>query len=177
MRSFLIVPASALLAGACSSTPTPQLLDGGFGDSPAAQCLIPPDYGVFGSSTGTPDLTVASSLTVVLDPGPPKDDLFLKLVTGKGVFAAGLKTGTFPITGAEATSDQCGLCTNIIADIVVNQGPTKFYFADAGTIMLTATNPIAGSAQNLHFVEYDLGTGQAVQHGCTSTIASISFGP
>ena len=175
MRSSLIAGALAALA-ACSADPPPPLLDGSNIDAdPQARCLIPADYGGLGARTGTPDLTVANSLTVVLEAGPPKDDFFVKLVAGKGAFAGGIATGTFPITGADATFTSCGLCINVIADIVAGQGPTKFYAADAGSVTLTATNPIAGSAQNLHFVETTIdGT---VVPGCTATVASISFGP
>jgi len=178
MRSLLIAGPIALLAGACSSDPAPVLLlDAGADASIAAQCLIPGDYGALGTKTGTPDLTTAGSLTVVLDPGPPKDDFFLKLIAGKGVFGGGFTTGTFPIAGEDKSFSTCGLCTNIIADIVSGQGPTKFYFATSGTVTLTATSPIAGSAQNLHFVEINGASGTPVAGGCTSTIASITFGP
>jgi hypothetical protein len=169
----------ALVAGACSSDP-PVLLDGSTTDAnTVARCLILPDYGALGAKTGTAGTVQTSpTLTVVLDAGPPKDDYFVKLVPGKGAFAGGaLTTGSFPIGGADASFNDCGLCTNLIADIVTGQGPTKFYYADAGTVTLTATNPIAGSAQNLHFVEFDVNTGLAVPGGCTSAVASITFGP
>ena len=188
MRSPLIAGTLALLAlptGACSSD-APVLLDATLTDAdPAARCLILTSYGALGTKTGMPDVTTSNSLTIVLDPGPPKDDLFVKLTPGKGAFAGGaLTTGTFPITGADATFSDCGLCTNLIADIVAGQGPTKFYYADSGTVTLTrasastgtTTSMIAGSAQNLHFVEVDLATGQPVAGGCTSTVASITFG-
>jgi len=184
MRSPLIAGALAALAGACSADSPPPLLDGSNIDAdPQARCLIPADYGGLGARTGTPDVTVANSLTVVLEAGPPKDDFFVKLVAGKGAFAGGLTTGTFSITGADATFSDCGLCTNLIANIVTNQGPTKFYFADSGTVTLTTADPstgttpskIAGSAQNLHFVESTIDG--VVVPGCTATVASISFGP
>jgi hypothetical protein len=180
MRSSLIVCAPLALAGACSTDPPPPLLDA----NPQAVCLIAGDYGALGTRTGSPDVTTANTLTVVLDPGPPKDDFFVKLEPGKGAFAGGaLKTGTFPITGADASFTSCGLCIDIIADIVANQGPTKFYAADSGTVTLTSASAtgaspskIAGSAQNLHFVETNL-DGTPVPGGCTATIASIAFGP
>jgi len=181
--NHVVTAALVLLAAACSSDPAPILLDGSVSDGNKA-CLIPSDYGALGAKTGTADLNTPNSLTIVLDPGPPKDDFFVKLVAGKGGFAAGaLKTGTFQITGADADFNNCGLCVNVIADIVAGQGPTKFYFPDAGTVTLTSAtatgataSQIAGSAQNLHFVEIDLGTGLAVPGGCSATVASISFG-
>lgn len=185
MRSPLIACAPLALAAACSTDPPPQLLDGSIIDAdPQALCLIPASYGALGAKTGSPDVTTANTLTVVLDPGPPKDDFFVKLVPGKGAFAAGtLQTGTFNVTGADASFTNCGLCINIIADIVANQGPTKFYYADSGMITLTSADPtgaapskIAGSGQSLHFVETNL-DGTPVPGGCTATIASIAFGP
>ena len=178
MRSLTIAGALDLLAGACSSDPAPVLLDA----SPTtdadnlSRCLIPADYGALGAKTGTANQTTADSLTIVLDPGPPKDDLFVHLIAGQGVFSGGaLKTGTFPLTGADTNLATCGLCTTIIADIVAGQGPTKFYFTDSGTVTLTSTNPIAGSAQNLHFVEVS-SSGAPVSGGCVTTVASITFG-
>jgi hypothetical protein len=185
MRSFSFAGTSVLVAlvaaaaGACSSDP-PVLLDGSTTDAdPLARCLIPGSYGALGTKTGTAGTVQTSpTLTVILDAGPPKDDYFVKLVPGKGAFAGGaLTTGSFPVGGVDASFNDCGLCTNLIADIVAGQGPTKFYYADAGTVTLTATNPIAGSAQNLHFVEFDVNTGLAVPGGCTSAVTSIAFGP
>ncbi len=188
MRSFTLAVALAVSAGACSGDPAPVLLDA----SPIpdadqlARCLVPADYGALGTKTGTADLTTPNSLAVTLDPGPPKDDFFLSLIPGKGAFAGGaLKTGTFTIGGADASFTDCGLCTNLIADIDPVQGPAKFYYTVSGTVTLTSasaststsTSMIAGSAQNLRFVEIDVTTGMPVTGGCTSTIASITFGP
>jgi hypothetical protein len=181
MRSLLIAGTFALSAGACSSK-DPTLID--LPDA-ARQCLIPTDYGALGTKAGTPDKTTANTLTIVLDPGPPKDDLYVMLVAGKGAFAGGaLTTGTFPISGVDASFTDCGLCINVLADIVADQGPTKFYYADSGTVTLTqatattgtTASMFAGSAQNLHFVEVNFATSAAIPGGCTSTIASITFG-
>jgi len=178
MRSLTLAGALALCAGACSGDPAPVLLDASLTDADnLTRCLVPADYGALCSRTGIPDLTTPNSLTVVLDPGPPVDDLFLPLTAGKGAFAGGtLMTGTFTIGGSDARLDTCGLCTSIAADVDPAQGPAKFYFADSGTVTLTATDKLAGSAQNLHFVEID-GSGAPVTGGCVSTIASITFGP
>jgi hypothetical protein len=185
MRSSLVAGALAVLTAACSADPPPPLLDGSIVDAdPQATCLVPADYAALGTRPGTADLTVESSLTVVLDPGPPKDDFFVKLIAGQGAFAGGaIRTGTFALTGADASFTTCGLCINLIADIVAGQGPRKFYFAESGTVTLTRADAtagatpskIAGSAQNLHFVEIMV-DGTRVP-GCTSTIASITFGP
>jgi hypothetical protein len=185
MRCSLIACAPLALAAACSTDPPPQLIDGSIVDAdPQAVCLIRGSYGMLGNRTGSPDVTTGNTLTVVLDPGPPKDDFFVKLVPGKGAFTAGaLQPGTYSITGADASFTGCGLCINLIADIVAGQGPTKFYYADAGTVTLTRADPtgaapskIAGSAQNLHFLETNL-DGTPVSGGCSATITSITFGP
>lgn len=142
-----------------------------------ARCLIKGDYGALGTVTGTAGMNAgATTITVVLDPGPPgKDDFFIKLVPGKGVFAAGVAAGTYPIAGVDTNFINCGLCTNLIADIIASSGPSKFYFTDSGTMTLTqVTPPIQGSAQNLHFVEVDL-SGNVVPGGCTASIASVTF--
>jgi hypothetical protein len=178
MRSLTLAGALALFAGACSGDPAPVLLDAapGVDADQLTRCLIPADYGALGTRTGTANQTTADSLTIVLDPGPPKDDFFLHLIAGQGAFAGGaLKTGTFSLTGADTNLATCGLCTSLIADIVAGQGPSKFYFTDAGTVTLTSVNPIAGSAQNLHFVEIT-GAGAPVAGGCAATVASITFG-
>jgi hypothetical protein len=176
MRSLVAACAFAMIAGACSSD-APVLLDA-LPDSSVDRCLVPGSYGTLGALTGAADVTAPSSLSITLDDGPPRDVLFVQLVDGKGVFTGGgLMTGTFALRGPDTSLIACGLCTSIVADIVTGRGPTKFFFADAGTVTLTSTSPITGSAQDLHFVEIDGGTGAAVPGGCTATIAQVSFGP
>jgi hypothetical protein len=145
-------------------------------DSAPANCLVMADYGALGAKTGTAGTMGGVTATVTLDAGPPRDTFFLKMVTGKGVFAGGINPGTYTISGVDAQYLNCGLCVHIIADIVTGAGPSKFYFADSGSVTLTSTAPpIAGSATNLTFKEVDISSGQFVTNGCTSTIGSISF--
>ncbi len=140
-----------------------------------ARCLIKGDYGALGSVTGTAGTMGGVSMTATLDAGPPRDTFFLKMVAGKGVFAGGIMPGMYSIAGVDTEYLNCGLCVHIIADIVAGSGPSKFYFAQSGTVMLTSTSgTIAGSAQDLALVEIDLGTGQPVGT-CTASIDSISF--
>ncbi len=131
MRSIALV---AILLAACSDDPQPQAVDASSTDAPydTARCLITGHYGALGTKTGTTTLG-PTTLSVVLDGGPPRDNFFLKLNTGKGVFAAGLANGTYPLTGAEVDYSNCGLCVNLIADVGM-MGPQKFYFADAGSV-------------------------------------------
>ncbi len=168
--------AIATLAACSGSTPSadaPKQADA----YDTARCLIQGNYGDLGSVTGTAGtVSGATTVTITLDPGPPgKDDLFWKLVPGKGAFTGGVAAGTYTIGGVDASFNTCGLCTNLIADIT-SSGPSKFYFADSGTVTFTSvTPPIAGSAQNLHFAEIDISTGAEVSGGCTGSITSVSF--
>lgn len=139
----------------------------------SARCLIKGDYGAVGALTGAASM---GGVTATLDAGPPRDTFYVKMVTGKGVFAGGVAPGTYTIAGADANFLNCGLCVHIIADIVSGAGPTKFYFADSGTVTLTSTTaPIAGSAQNLHLRAVDINTGAFLSDGCDATIASVMF--
>lgn len=158
---------------------------GGGGNSPDAQvasdaranCLVSPNYGQLGNVTATAGRNgAATTVTVTLDAGPPRDTLFLRMTPGTGAFAGGLVPGTYPLGGVDLNYNQCGLCVNIIADIVPGQGPTKFYMATAGTIALTSvTPPIVGTVSNLTLAEMELSTGALVPGGCTTSIAAASF--
>ena len=170
----------ALLLAACSdssSTPPPVDAPVAIDADPAATCLVPASFGEVGATTGTAGTVQGNTtMTVTLDPGPPRDTFFVKLVPGNGPFAGGpVTTGTFPITGVDTDYNDCGACTHVIADIVAGSGPSKFYFADAGTLTISSLSPLAGSAQNLRLVETDISTGTPVANGCTTTITSISF--
>jgi hypothetical protein len=140
----------------------------------SAKCLVKGDYGAVGSVTGTATMG-ASTLSATLEAGPPRDSFFIKLVAGKGVFTSGLAAGTYTIAGVDAGYLTCGLCVHIIADIT-SSGPSKFYFADAGSVTLASTAPVMGSAMNLHFAEIDINSGAKIP-GCEATIASINFAP
>lgn len=172
MRIALLV----VLVAACGDDGPVTLIDAPSGiDAPydTTRCLIQGLYGSLGAKTGTTSQGPATS-TIVLDPGPPRDSFFLKLNTGKGVFAGGLAAGTYSIAGAELAQSTCGACVNIIADIVTGQGPTKFYFATGGSLTLTATSPPAGSLSAVTFHEVDAG-GTMIPNGCTARIEAMTF--
>lgn len=143
-------------------------------DAPANDpaCLVLASYGDLGTKVGTTTLG-PSTATIVLDPGPPRDSFFLKLVTGNGAFANGLATGTFTIAGAELMSSSCGLCVNILADLG-NMGPGKFYFATGGSVTLTSHTPPAGTLANVTLRETDA-NGNPITGGCTSAISAMQF--
>jgi hypothetical protein len=164
---------SGLTAAACSSDST-TLPDAAVDNVVA--CKVQGSYAALGSVTGTVGANTAGNPTVsiTLDPGPPRDVFFFKFIAGSGAFAGGLKTGTFTIGGADAGFNSCGLCVNLVADIVAGRGPTKFYQATAGEVTLTSVaRPYAGTVRNLVFGEVDA-NGTPVP-GCMSAITSASF--
>ena len=173
MRSAL------LFVAACSSPSDPVIThDSMMADADlASHCLIQGNYGALGAITGTAGTSQGGDTTltfVLANDANGKDDLFFRLVAGKGVFAGGVAAGTYAIAGADASYATCGLCTNLIADIT-SSGPAKFYFAATGSVTLnTVTAPITGTASNLHFTEIDISTGATVSD-CTGDIASVSF--
>jgi hypothetical protein len=172
MRCLLAI---ALLAACSDSSSDTVDAAGGTPDAyDTARCLIKGNYGDAGSVSGTATMG-ATTLSATLDAGPPRDTFFVKLVAGKGVFSGGVAAGTYTIGGADAQFLNCGLCVHIIADINPSTGPSKFYFADSGSVTLTGTGPVAGSAQNLHLAEVDIGSGAKVAGGCEATITSIQF--
>ncbi|MGE0399765.1 MAG: hypothetical protein AB7T06_23830 [Kofleriaceae bacterium] len=171
MRIFVAITGALLVA--CGDDGGGSAVDAAPDAYDTARCLIRGNYGALGAMTGTTSQG-PTTLTVVLDAGPPRDSFFIKLNAGKGAFTGGLANGTFPITGADASSPTCGLCVNIIADIVAMQGPSKFYFATAGSVTLTNTQPPTGSVSDLSFVEVGV-NGDVMPGGCTATIDSMSF--
>src|SRR5687767_15461588 len=108
-----LVATAAVLFVACSDDPAQQAIDASLIDAPydTARCLIAGHYGALGTKSGMPTLG-PTTLSVVLDGGPPRDTFFIKLTTGKGVFAGGLANGTYPLAGADLDFTNCGLCVN-----------------------------------------------------------------
>jgi hypothetical protein len=168
--------ASIVLLAACSDSPSNVDAAQAADAYDTARCLIKGNFGALGTVTGTADSTMGGpTLTVTLDPGPPRDAFFIKLVAGRGPFTGGIAPGTFSISGVDAGYTTCGLCVHIIADIVAMQGPSKFYFADSGMVTLTSTAPIAGSASNVRLSEVDINSGMKIAGGCQAMIESITF--
>jgi hypothetical protein len=166
---FLVILLAAC-GGSGSDTPVDSPPNNG---DAAATCLVPASYADLGAKSGTTSQG-PTTMTIVLDPGPPRDSFFLKLNTGKGVFVGGLANGTYPIAGAELSQDTCGMCVNIIADIVAGSGPSKFYFATGGSVTLTGTQPPAGNLTNVALREVTA-AGTPVNTGCTTMISALQF--
>lgn len=175
MRTILLL---VLGLAACAGDDGGSAGDDGGGDDgggyDTARCLITGHYGALGTRIGSPMSGIPASLSIQLDAGPPRDQLYIKLNAGQGAFSGGLATGTYTITGADATFTNCGLCISIVADIVAGQGPTKFYAATAGSVTLTVTEPPVGTATDLQFTEVSL-DGMPVPNGCDGSIDQIGF--
>lgn len=171
MRIWLALLAVAACSDSSStSVDAASALDSGYD---TARCLIEGTYGDVGALGGSASM---GGITATLDAGPPRDTFFIKLVEGKGVFAGGVAPGTYTIAGADASYLDCGLCVHIIADIVTGQGPSKFYFADSGTVTLTQTaGSIVGSAGSLHLRAVDINSGSFMSDGCDATISAVTF--
>ncbi|MDB4961044.1 MAG: hypothetical protein JWP01_1043 [Myxococcales bacterium] len=169
MRSLAL---AALILAACGGDDSSQLIDAPSADAAydVTRCLITGNYGALGTKTGTAGNVMGNpTLTITLEPGPPRDTFFLKLAMAR-------TPGTYTLAGVDLDFTSCTLCVNVIADIVSMVGPTKFYFADAGTVTLTSTNPPAGSLQNVTFHEVT-SSGATVPNGCVASITSMAFGP
>lgn len=168
---LLVMVGATVCAAACTedSEPPAPVHD-------EALCKVAASYALASTTAGTVGVAGGGhpTVSVPLDAGPPRDVLFFKLISGAGVFAGGLRTGTFSLSGVDAGFTTCGLCVNVVADIVAGQGPTKFYQATAGEVTLTSvTSPYAGSVSNLVFAEVD-GNGAPVP-GCTTKVTTASF--
>ncbi len=73
-----------------------------------------------------------------------QDGFELQLYAGSGVFASGIKTGTFPLTGAELNYKTCGVCVLAFGDAMgpsPPNPPAEEYFATAGTVEITEVGP------------------------------------
>ena len=55
------------------------------------------------------------------------------------------------------------------------QGPSKFYFATAGSVTLTSHTPPAGTLSNVMLQEITA-NGDPVNSGCSGSISAMQFG-
>ena len=122
---------------------------GGGTDVPAATiCLASPSIS---AGAGAPEVTVdfqdGTTGPLYIDAYVPLAEgndghvLNVSLWDGYGVFAAGLKTGTFPLTGDELSMANCGACVAVFSDAT----ETEFFMASSGTVTVTAVSTTAGS--------------------------------
>ncbi|HLL22065.1 MAG TPA: hypothetical protein VK427_08035 [Kofleriaceae bacterium] len=160
MRAILLAILVAACGGGSDAAP-----DATVPADASPTCLVPAAYGNLGGKTGT-TAQGPTTMTIVLDPGPPRDSFFLKLNN--------VAPGTYALVGAELSQATCKVCVNIIADIVTMQGPSKFYFATGGSVTLTATSPPAGTLSDVTFHEVTV-DGTPTGSGCTTKIDALQF--
>jgi len=119
-----------------------------------------------------------------ISPGGAPDDVAIELYSGYGVFAGGLGTGTFTITGEELNYATCGVCVRVLTDtnaLTYSSGTyVDDYLATSGSVTLTSVNgTIAGSLNNVTLTHVNIdGTtfnSTPAGDGCNSTIVSGSF--
>jgi hypothetical protein len=106
------------------------------------------------------------------------DYVQIELWDNTGVFAGGLvHTGTFTITGNEATFAKCGVCVRGLGAKGTPQ--QKEYFATGGTVNVTAVGgngqPISATLSDISFVEIDATTHNLVANGCTASLGAAKI--
>src|SRR5262245_60089335 len=128
--SFLVALLSALLVTACAGDSDDggdgSGADGGVtidGAGGGGTCPVASSLGALGAVTGeAEDINQGGrKITFVHDlvPTYPKDVLQVALIDNLGTFAEGtIEAGTYPITGEETSFLTCGVCVNVIGDIV-----------------------------------------------------------
>lgn len=152
----------------------------------ARTCTAPKSYGSLATITGTAatdDVSVPTSILFFseINADALPDALSIQLMTGKGVFAGGLKTGTFQLTGGELNYETCAACVLLNSDIDYAVGKTTaIYMATGGTLTLAAVSGrLMGSLSNATFehVTLDSNTFRTtpVGDGCTTAITSVAF--
>jgi hypothetical protein len=155
-------------------------------------CTVPATFGDVGAlqGAGVTDSATAPTaefLEAVLDQDTSTntaDLLELELYkVENGIFASGITTGTFPLTGPELNYSTCSLCVLIYGDVNVSSGePTNFFMATGGSVTLSAVNgSIAGTLSNVTFEEVTIAGEEEgflstpVENGCTTSITAGSF--
>lgn len=153
-------------------------------------CGATATYGaaVIGMSAGfgeVEDVCVANSPTAfigyqgTLNTDATPDVLALELYAGFGVFANGITTGTFTLSGDELQYADCGVCVLILADVSTQGAPGSLYMATGGTVNITQVSPnITGTLSNVTFTHVqidDQANSTPDPDGCPSAITSASF--
>jgi hypothetical protein len=110
------------------------------------------------------------------------DEVYVEMWDKYGAFnGVAAHTGTFTLSGDDLDYDTCGLCVLVLAN-VTNNNPTKWLFATAGTVNITAVGTNTGqqtavTITNASFSEitYDQNTGWSKVAGstCTSPISHV----
>ena len=113
-----------------------------------------------------------------MDMTSPAGHLVVDLWEGYGAFSGGFATGTFPLTGAEADWEDCGLCVRV-SDYDSGTGSfSDHYMAQGGSVTLSSINgQLTGSLSNvvLRHIVVSGSTSSNHPDGCTTMITSASF--
>ena len=138
-----------------------------------SECRVASEYGDLGGVGGMAE-QIQDSLVwfgkMEDECGERLVELSIELASGRGVFAGGLATGRYPLTGDELDADTCGACVRLIVD------DGKCYFATGGTLVLTTTEiDLVGSLEDATFAPVNCLTDDPIPGDCTSRIDSMSF--
>jgi hypothetical protein len=109
-------------------------------------------------------------------------DVFeVELFGGIGVFADGIATGTYELTGDEQSWETCGLCVTLYSKLDENTWEAnQYYMPTGGTVTLTSVNGrLTGTASNLSMrhvdIDWDTFVTTPVNDGCATQVASVGF--
>lgn len=144
------------------------------------------NFGNAGALQGTAQANTAATFIAYygeLNTDPMQDVLSIQLYAGYGVFTgdAGVRPGTYTLSGDETNFATCGACVQIFADVNPDGGAGgERYMATGGTLTLTSTQgTLTGSLSNANLVEVTVDpntfVSTPVPNGCTSSISSASF--
>lgn len=119
------------------------------------------------------------TLTMKLQADAPRDVIELELYDGNGVFAAGLKPGTYEIQGNDLDLKYCNLCVRFYDQRNIYGGDRGWYMATGGTLTLTSVEDnLTGSLTNVTFLHsYQENSGHSVpwEDGCTTKVDKVEF--
>jgi hypothetical protein len=113
----------------------------------------------------------------------PSDALQVDLYAGYGVFANGIRTGTFALTGAEMSSDTCGACVTLYTN-ATPQAHEDEYMPVSGTLEVTTAGDAVGGMfvgriTNVTFrhviINPQSGATTPVNDGCATRITNATF--
>jgi hypothetical protein len=147
-------------------------------EAPApGSCNVPASYGAASVVPGSEFAAVVDSdLGDIWSMFDLDEDeyLYMELYATKGVFADGIKTGTFTLEGDDLNYATCGLC------IQIEDGEGNYYFATGGTVELTSiADTLEARLSDVTFVEVTLDNDTwettPVPDGCKTRIDSVSL--
>jgi hypothetical protein len=174
-------------AGTAPDAEQPPAEDAGTGQDAPAGCGFAAVYSTMdfvSTAVGTNssyDPNQYVYLDGFLDQGATPDLLEIELMAGYGVFADGIKTGTFNLTGDEINYGSCGLCVRLLSKVdPATWEAGQYYMATGGTVTITSLHPqVAGTLANVKFEHVSIDTvtleSTPLGDGCTTQAKSASF--